>query len=321
LGSSNPPFGLAPGDPHAIGRYRVIRRLGEGGMSVVYTGFDPELDRQVAIKLVDTDKLAEGPSASQRLLREAQALARVSHPHVVPVYDVGTYPGGIYIAMELVQGATLRGWLGETARPWGEVMRMFLQVGRGLAAAHDAGIVHRDVKPENVLVGEDGRARVVDFGLARPAALDGFDDDEIVPANTVPSMLVSDILTTGITRPRYSTLDGEVTSSGIVSGTPAYMAPEQHLGRPASPKSDQFGYCVALWEALYFQRPFEGKTAFAVADAIIEGRIVHVPKRTRVPPWVRNILLRGLATNPDHRYDSMRSLLASLVFTAKIFGG
>ena len=143
----------------------------------------------------------------------------------------------------------------------------------------------------------------------------------VIPANTVPSMLVSDILSTGITRPRYSTLDGEVTSSGIVSGTPAYMAPEQHLGRPASPKSDQFGYCVALWEALYFQRPFEGKTAFAVADAIIEGRIVHVPKRTRVPPWVRNILLRGLATNPDHRYESMRSLLASLVFTAKIFGG
>jgi serine/threonine protein kinase len=290
-------------------------------MSVVYYAYDPDLDRNVALKLLHPDRMSDdGASARARLQREARAMARISHPHVVPVYDVGLHEGDVYIAMELVEGQTLKAWLGETARPWNEIIFMFMQAGRGLAAAHDAGLVHRDFKPENVLVGDDGRARVLDFGLARPTPLDaetdliiGGDDEDHEPADTAVDMILAGDIAT--------TQGGQamgVTTTGMITGTPAYMSPEQHLAQDATALSDQFSFCVAAWEGLYLQRPFPGKTAFAVADAIIEGRIAPTPKRTRVPAWIRNILVRGLQTDPRHRYPSMRALLAAMVFTSKI---
>jgi serine/threonine protein kinase len=313
---------LDPGDPTRVGRYHVLRRLGAGGMSVVYCGYDPDLDRQVAIKLLLSEHPAHGTAeARARLQREARAMARVSHPNVVPVYDVGLHGEDVYIAMELVQGQSMRAWLGETARPWNEIVGMFMQAGRGLAAAHDAGLVHRDFKPENVLIGDDGRARVVDFGLARPTPLDdrlgdvllGEPDGDPEPEDTSVDMPIgSDVSTT------YGSRGEAVTTTGIVTGTPAYMSPEQHLAQDATPSSDQFAFAVALWEGLYLQRPFPGKTAFAIADAVIEGRVSPTPKKTRVPKWMRNILLRGLAVEPQDRYPSMKALLAAMVFTSKI---
>ena len=287
-------------------------------MAVVYDAYDPELDRNIALKLLFPDRIDPTGTETARLQREAQAMARVSHPNVVPVYDVGEHGNSVYIAMELVQGMTLRSWIDRHARPWNEVLSVFMHAGKGLAAAHDAGLVHRDFKPENVLVGDDGRPRVVDFGLARPTPMDGGGDPELIlPADTAVDLPIS----SSITFERRVTLDGEITQTGIITGTPAYMSPEQHLGSAATPRSDQFSFAVALWEGMYLERPFEGKTAFALADAIIEGRLRNTPKRTRVPAWVRNILRRGLATEPDHRYPSMRNLMAALVFTSKIMHG
>ena len=286
--------GLEHDDPVRIGRYSILRRIGAGGMAVVYRAFDPELDRQVALKLLDPERFGPDDRVATRLLREARAIARVTHPNVFAVYDV--------------EGQPLSTWANEIARPWTEIVRMFIQAGRGLVAAHEAGLVHRDFKPHNVLVGDDGRARVLDFGLARPAPL-GTDDD-FLPADTqvdLPS--VGEII--------EDDDSVNVTTTGIITGTPAYMAPEQHLGRAATEASDQFAYCVALWEALYQRRPFEGRTAFAIADAIIENRLSPVPKRTRVPGWLHALLVKGLSVDPADRHSSMRSLLASIVFTSR----
>src|SRR5215471_9611631 len=196
-----PNRGLAPG------RYKLVEKLGVGGMGVVYLAEDPQLGRQVAIKLMDP-KTSGTQSASEgrgRLLREAQALAQLSHPNVIAVYDVGTSANQVFIAMEYVEGSTLSQWLAERKRTWHEVLSTFVQAGRGLAAAHAAGIVHRDFKPDNVLVGNDGRVRVLDFGLARPLAETK-------------------------TAPRLAKLDVPVTEPGRFIGTPAYMAPEQLTG-------------------------------------------------------------------------------------------
>ncbi len=292
-----------------------------GGMAVVYNAYDPDLDRNVALKLVAPERLTSAREGA-RLQREAQAMARVAHPNVVPVYDVGEHDRGVYIAMELVEGETLKNWLRQTARPWNEVLMAFMHAGRGLSAAHDKGLVHRDFKPENVLIGTEGRPRVLDFGLARPSPIASEDDDgELLLPNAGDTAVDLEIVDQSVTYQRSVTLDGEVTTTGLITGTPAYMSPEQHLGMAATPRSDQFAYAVAMWEALYLERPFEGKTAFAIADAVIEGRIRHTPKRTRVPPWVRNILLRALQRDPEHRFPTMSSMLAALVFTSKIMHG
>ena len=196
--------------PHSIGNFRIHARLGEGGMGVVYAGRDVDLDRPAAIKLLKAE--LDRPEDHARLLREAQAMARFEHPNVVKIYGVGTDRGRLFIAMELVDGTTLAGWL-EAKHSRAEILAMFAQVGEGLAAVHRAGLVHRDFKPQNVLVDRAGRARVADFGLAR------FDDS-------------------GLTR------------TGAVMGTPGYMAPEQQLGRTVDARADQYSFCVALRAAL-----------------------------------------------------------------------
>jgi serine/threonine protein kinase len=325
---------LEAGDPQRVGRYSVLRRLGRGGMSTVYRAYDPELDRQIALKLLTTweESDTEGPA---RLVREARAMAKITHPNVAAVYDVGLVDDGVFIAMELIEGPTLETWTRAMARPWTEILRMYLLAGRGLAAAHEAGLVHRDFKPDNVMVGLDDRPRVLDFGLARPAASD--DDDELlmpdessIPMTTPRAAPWVDAASSGVRAtlgPQSASVSGSfdlaiaVTRTGIVTGTPAYMAPEQHLGELGGPASDQFAFCVSLWEALYRQRPFAGESFFEVADAIVEGRLVQPPAYPRVPGWITNLLERGLTSAPEQRHPSMRSLLASFVFSFKVMHG
>ncbi|HEY1811165.1 MAG TPA: protein kinase [Kofleriaceae bacterium] len=271
----------APLAPGAIaGRYVVIGVIGAGAMGVVYDAWDPQLRRRVALKLLRPDRVA-GPDGAPRLLREAQAMARLQHPNVVAVHDVGELGERVFVAMELVDGDTLAGWL-VARRSWREIVAMFVQVGEGLAAAHAVGLVHRDFKPDNVLVG-DGRARVTDFGLANASSV-------VTPAAGPV---------------------GSLTETGALLGTPAYMAPEQMAGGGADARSDEFAFCLALYEALYGERPFAGADLTSLRAAIERGDVVK-PSRSDVPARVRRIVLRGLAGDPSARYASMRELLDQL---------
>jgi tetratricopeptide (TPR) repeat protein/tRNA A-37 threonylcarbamoyl transferase component Bud32 len=275
-----------------LSRYVVLERIGFGAMGVVYAAYDPELDRQVALKLLRP----EGRHVEElrlRLLREAQALARLSHPHVVAVHDVGMCGDGVFLALELVDGTTLADWLKEP-RPWREVLRIFLDAGQGLAAAHAAGLVHRDFKPANVLVGRDGRARVTDFGLARPATRGG-----ALPGTSTSQASAEDSLEV-------------LTRTGALLGTPAYMAPEQLEGHGVDALSDQFSFCVALYEALHGVRPFEGLSLRELGRAAREGRVKAPGRDTKVPARVRNAVLRGLRPRPEERFPSMEALLEAL---------
>jgi tetratricopeptide (TPR) repeat protein/predicted Ser/Thr protein kinase len=284
-----------------LARYVVLNKLGSGGMGVVYAAYDPELDRKVALKLLRADAAEESSSqaARARLLREAQAMARLSHPNVIAVHDVGTLDQQIFIAMEFVEGQTLTRWLKEKERAARHIVEVFVQAGRGLAAAHAAGLVHRDFKPDNVLIGNDGRVKVLDFGLARAA------EDGAGLAPTLPAQLED-----GPSSPRA--LETPLTRSGAILGTPAYMSPEQLLGKLTDPRTDQFSFCVALYEALYGERPFHGDSLETLAQQLTRGKIKEVEKPSRVPARVRQVLRRGLRPSPDERYPSMQALLEEL---------
>ncbi len=285
-----------------IGRYVVVGQLGEGGMGVVYAAHDPELDRRVALKLMRRSAPAdEGSAQSQqrRLLREAHAMARLTHPNVIVVHDVGPFADGVFIAMELVDGETLGRWLREP-RPWRLVLERFLLAGRGLQAAHAAGLVHRDFKPDNVLVGKDGRVRVTDFGLARltgarASASRERGDDVVSPLRLM------------------------LTRTGALIGTPAYMAPEQLDGASTDVRTDVFSFCVALFEGLYRQRPFIGATLRELRDAITEQRVAAVVDRG-VPARMRRVLGRGLRADAAERYPDMGALLAAIEEAARPSG-
>jgi hypothetical protein len=272
--------------PSRVGRFVVLRAVGAGSMGVVVAAYDPVLDRQIALKLLRTGDSTAGDA---RLIQEAQAMARLTHPSVVTVHEAGAADGHVYLAMEFVDGGTLRGWLAAAPRTWREIRDRFAEAGRGLAAAHDAGLVHRDFKPDNVLIGRDGRARVTDFGLVRshPVAPDGETGD--------PS---------GAT--------GEATA---VAGTPRYMAPEQHLGQRADARADQFAFCVALYEALWGGDPFAAPDAAARRARILRGDIAEppaAPAAGRVPARLTAAVLRGLAADPARRHPTMRALLDAI---------
>ena len=258
-----------------VGRFVVLEKVGEGAMGVVYAAFDPQLDRRVALKLLTADR------ARDRLLREARAMAKLSHPNVVTVFEVGEYEGDVWIAMELVEGVTLREWMVREPSTQ-KVLDVFRAAGRGLAAAHRQGLVHRDFKPDNVLLDADERVKVTDFGLARAEP--------------------GEIEISGET-------DVAVTRTGALLGTPAYMAPEQLRGEVADARSDQFGLCVALWEALHGERPFEGRDVESLAKSIDAG-----PRKPRrpVPRRVHAAILRGLRTDPTERHLDVDALLAEL---------
>ena len=292
-----------------IGRYIVLHRVGAGASGVVYAAHDPELDRRVALKLLVDDDPAErlGPGASprrdRRLLREAQALARVHHPNVVHVHDVGVWNDRVFLAMEFATGGTLREWLAAAPRPWREIVGVFRDAGEGLAAAHAAGLVHRDFKPDNVLLLEDGRAAVTDFGLARSQAqqLASCPDVRVIATTTGHDE-------TSARASRSGGLD-TLTATGAIAGTPAYMAPEQFDGAAPDARSDQFSYCVALFEALHGRRPFAAGTLEGLLAAIDEG---PATASVTLPRYLRQALARGLAAQPELRHTDMRALLAAI---------
>ena len=288
-GAASPRDGdLAAELPRRLGRYHVLERIGAGGMSVVFAAYDPELDRKIAVKLLRPDYDRD---SQVRLLREAQALARLSHPNVVQIHDAGSVGQRVFLAMEFVAGLDLRAWLAAAPRSQHEVLRIFVAAGRGLAAAHAQGLVHRDFKPENVLVGADGRVCVADFGLVRA----GVDLDE-PPQRRAPGGAL--------------TLD--MTTTGTTLGTPAYMSPEQHLGVTTDARSDQFSFCVALWEALCGQRPFLADSLAATAHAVVTGQLRGPPAHARVSRHLQELLRRGLQARPEQRFPDIPALLQQL---------
>ncbi len=289
-----------------IGRFAVLRLLGEGGMGRVFVGYDERLDRKVAIKLLRTPG---GSRASARLTREAQALARLSHPNVVQVHESGVHRDSVFVAMEFIDGETLSDWLRGPTRPWRQIIDVLIQAGRGVEAAHAVGMVHRDFKPLNVIVGSDGRTRVLDFGLAR--GLDRAGDGANKAGKTMGSAS-SGTATPGLRSGSESLLDTSLTVSGAVLGTPVYMAPEQHEGRPCDASADLFAFCVSAYEALFAAHPFPQRPLHAMIEAKCAGLIASVPKDTEVPRAIREALRRGLSPAPENRWPDMGSLLSAL---------
>jgi tetratricopeptide (TPR) repeat protein len=281
----------------AIGRFVILGKLGSGGMGEVYAAYDPDLDRKIAVKVM-REKLAGADGGAPLLLREAQAAAKLQHPNVVVVYEIGTFFDRLFIAMELVEGQTADDWIASHRPSWREVLDVFIAAGRGLAAAHAASLVHRDFKPENVMITHDGQVRVMDFGLARS-----------VGAAADPEAPAPDLTST----PSMAYLDANLTRTGAHVGTPAYMAPEQFLpGEPVDARTDQFNFCVALYEGLYGERPFGRGDIAAIQLRAATGKVQPAPANSRVPLWVRRAVLRGLRPKREERWPSMAELLAAL---------
>ena len=335
-----------------VGRYVLLTDIGLGGMGVVYKAHDPQLERPIALKLLRATGDDEAASGfRERLLREAQALAQLQHPNVVAVYDVGTFGDGVFIAMEFVEGQTLTRWIKEQPHQLDTILRMYLAAGEGLAAAHRAGLIHRDFKPDNVLVGDDGRVRVLDFGLARVVAAEEArvararreqDDDAATPSPTgaagrpldgKPGVTQTTVRTaarpkpvppqpepswpslassSGETRTSSRLLDSPLTRVGTILGTPRFMAPEQHLSEEVDERADQFSFCVSLYNAVYQQFPFGGRDLDELNDNVVHGRLEAPPARAQVPRWLHRLLVRGLAARPAARHPSMDALLAQL---------
>ncbi|HEU0036159.1 MAG TPA: protein kinase [Kofleriaceae bacterium] len=280
--------GLALGT--MIGRYRILDQLGQGGMGVVYRAHDCELDRPVALKLVHARAGTSIEELTERLRRESRLQARASHPAVITVHDIGRDGDRVYVAMELAQGGTLRSWISDAPRSWRDILDVFVRAGEGLAAAHDAGLVHRDFKPDNVLVEERGgrvaRVLVTDFGVARTV-------EAVEQASSVPPA------------------DLDLTTTGALIGTPAYMAPEQLHAGTLDARTDVFAFGVSLWEALYGERPYRGQTIGELVAAMEEP--LRAPgKRGAAPRWIERVLRRAIAITPAHRFASMTELLRAL---------
>lgn len=280
--------GGAPPVGTRIGRFTVLGHLGRGGMGAVVSAYDPELDRRVALKLVSTPFERLGRAYGEQLLREARAMAKLRHPNVVVIHEVGEHAGRPYLAMEHVDGGTLKDRLEalgrEKERDWRTILPLFIDAGKGLAAAHAAGIIHRDFKPANVFVDASGRALVGDFGLAAVARQHGADDAKEPPA----------------------------TASSQGGGTLRYMAPEQHTGDEVDERADQFAFCVALYEALYGELPFSGESREAYVDAVVAGRVKPATTAHDIPSSMHEALVRGMAKSADDRHASMDALLANL---------
>jgi eukaryotic-like serine/threonine-protein kinase len=359
-----------------IDRYIVLDRIGAGAMGVVYTAYDPRLDRRIALKVMHARRGQLPTDVVARVLREAQALAKLSHENVVTVYDANALGDVVYLTMELIDGVSLSAWLKQRPRSVQEKLRVFVQAGRGLAGAHAAGLIHRDFKPDNVLVGRDGRVRVVDFGIARGAdgpelmtvdqALERSQDGrsrsgEVGPTRPAPIVASGSLPETGREKLAYASTDRgavptfagrdlaetaraevppvlatprerprlvatqletaipglssvRLTRTGALVGTPAYMAPEQHIAARVDARADQFAFCVALYEALFGAHPFPAKNYVQLSLSVLGGRVDPMTGRTEVPVRVRKAILRGLAVDPNDRFPGMDELLAALTF-------
>lgn len=334
-----------------IGRYTVLTLVGKGAMGAVYAAYDPQLDRKVAIKLLHARSQGATDEAQMRLMREAQAIAKLSHPNVVVVYDAGTFQDQVFVAMEFVDGHTLRYWTHAQERTWPDVLKVFADAGRGLAAAHEKGLVHRDFKPDNVMIGTDGQVRVMDFGLARFVGNNGgrtagamrggaaIPDDlggAVLPADRTMRAAAAPVATaiaaaegldpdstqqlqTSAASSRGPAIElsgdamsAQLTQTGVMVGTPGYMSPEQFGAGEVGPSSDQFSFCVALYEALYGQRPFAGRSLAELSANVLSGAVCEPPPKTPVPSGVRKVVLRGLRLDPAERWPSMEALLTEL---------
>jgi tetratricopeptide (TPR) repeat protein len=271
-----------------IGRYLVLDKLGSGGMCDVYAVYDRDLARKAAIKVVrPLNPKHVTPIEEHRLLREAQTMAQLAHPNVVTVFEVGLVGTRPFVAMEYVPGETLRRWMGRDRR-WQETLHVFCEAGEGLIAAHEQGVIHRDFKPDNVLLSERGRVQVTDFGLADMAC-----------ARVDSNLDADDVITFA-------------SENGLAFGTPAYMAPEQMRGEKTDPRADQFSFCVALYEALYRQAPFRSAKISQRHQQILAGNIVQPPKVSPIPRRLYKIIARGLSADPGMRYSSMAALIRDL---------
>jgi serine/threonine protein kinase len=295
-----------PSLPGALaGRYQLKRLIGRGAMGAVYEALDMNLHRLVALKVLRLapEKTAdERVEAANRLVREARAMAVLSHRNVVAVYDVGQHNDQVFVAMQLIDGATLRLWLRAQKRTPRQVMRVLYDAGAGLAAAHHSRLVHRDFKPDNVLISRRGTARVTDFGLARRADLG---PDPLSRSSTDADRG---------SRPVIVEIDAadsnDVTRTGAVVGTPAYMSPEQARGQVIDARADQFSFCVTAWEALYGQRPFAGTTWSEIYANVISGNFTAAESDSYVSRQIQRALRRGLSAEPDDRWATMGELLA-----------
>ena len=281
--------GVSPQPPARIGDYIVLHHLGEGGMGIIYAAYDEGLDRKIAVKL-----LRSSTRHRARLEREAKALARLNHPNIVQVYEIGMFEGAPYIAMEFVDGVTLDAWLEAEPRSLDAILAVFREAGRGLAIAHQKHLIHRDFKPTNVMVRHDGRVAVMDFGLAR-----GNDGDSLEDAEEDVRPLLSGLL------------QSDLTLTGAMMGTPAYMAPEQFVGGETDVHTDQFSFCVALWQAIHGERPFGGDNLAAISVSVTQGEL-RPPARREVPGWLNKVIARGLEVRPEDRWESMEALLEAL---------
>jgi serine/threonine protein kinase/tetratricopeptide (TPR) repeat protein len=376
-----------PKGPTELGGYVLLRELGRGAIGIVHAAYHEGLDRKLAIKVLNRAR-AGRPDLEARLRREARSLARLSHPNVVQVYDVGEIDGRVFVVMEFVEGRSLREWMRE-GHPQDEILALFAGAGRGLAAAHAAGVVHRDFKPDNVIVGRDGRPRVLDFGLAREVAddeagaeargpeavglaaepaggaeaaaaeparehetnVDSEDEreDQRVddrtragpPARLSARQIVAsrdggdehlNVRTRDPSSSDHGTVVGYqdefevtmqsepgdpigaeiLTRTGVRLGTPAYMSPEQFMAKPADHRSDQFGFCVALHEAVYGRRPYPAKNQADLHVQVHSGKILPAPPDSPVPLWLREIIVRGLSPRPEDRWPSMDELIVAL---------
>jgi len=280
--------------PVQIGRFQVLGLIGRGGMGVVYAAYDDLLDRKVAVKVLLLDAVRDIALSRGRLMREAQAMARLSHANIVTVHEVGQDSGQVFVAMEFVRGVTLDAWA-QQDRPWRETVATFVRAGRGLEAAHHAGLIHRDFKPANVMVGDDGTVKVLDFGLAR-AADDGAPHESDLPRH----------ITQGDSHL------APLTRTGVVLGTPAYMSPEAHRGESSTAASDQFSFCVSLYQCLYRQSPFDTTSLATLLADLRRGKVAPSPAGTPVPARVYRAIRRGLSLEPGDRFPSMAALLAAL---------
>ena len=300
-----------------LSRYVIIEPIGSGGMGTVYRAYDPQLNRGIALKLLSVEHadLQEAEKAKARLIREAQALARLSHPNVVAVHDAGIFEDDVFIAMELVEGKTLSDWMSENKKSIQEIISVMISAGRGLDAAHKAGLVHRDFKPGNVIVGDDGRVRVLDFGLARAA------DQEQLARETPPlsaptpapgTVAEKSFESRNSSDSSLDMLQSPLTHAGGILGTPLYMAPEQHLGLRTDERTDLFGFCVVLYEALYGRRPFSATTMEELKKEVIRHQVSIPSRDTDVPSWLWRIIDKGLSVKPEDRYPNIELLLDEL---------
>jgi len=301
--------------PRRLGRYHLLDRVGAGGMGIVYSAYDPQLDRRVALKVLKRDSTSKRDIGRARLLREARALGQLTHPNVVPVHDVAVIDEQVVVVMEFVAGLTLAQWTRNERRSWRDIVAVYLQAARGLAAAHSIGMVHRDFKPDNALIGADERVRVVDFGLARFSRPDSGpgsavrDDDEDEARRGFAR---------GTAAPPLAEQPPEaLTRSGAAMGTPRYMAPEQFsaVGAGVGPAADQFSFCVSLYRALFDQWPFEAGDSVATLAQNVKTGAVKAPVGDRgVPRRIALALMRGLRPDPADRYESMNALIHELAY-------